>query len=176
MPRIQFTALDEAAIRQMWADGMPIKAIQECMGYSDKVFYREIKALGLPPRPGQAQPWTEAEDAILRAIEWPVHQRVVLNVLPRRTWPAIQQRAQRLGISIKSRSDKSRNHWTPAEDDVIRQNYGRVPVVDWLDQLPGRTRQCICGRARHGLKLRSNLHHSDQRRPRKSAPAEHASI
>lgn len=43
--------------------------------------------------------------------------------------------------------------WTPAEDEVIRENYGKAEVLDWMHQLPGRTRQAITNRARRRLGL-----------------------
>lgn len=68
------------------------------------------------------------------------------NVLKRRTESSIKTRAQRIGVT-------SNNYWTKEEEQVLINNYEKMPVNEILPLIPSRTKNAIIDHAKvFGLK------------------------
>jgi hypothetical protein len=88
-------------------------------------------------------PWSEAEDEILRDIYSTRSLVTQLHRLPGRTFPGARMRAKRLGLA-----DPGFNAWTPEEDEIIRRAYANgTPIKVAIRDLPGRLPRATISRA-----------------------------
>lgn len=83
--------------------------------------------------------WTVAELAIIQAHYAAMPRPQLLELLPGRTWRAVQLQASKLRIDRNGT-------WQPAEDAVLRAHYATASREDLLAQLPGRTWGALCER------------------------------
>lgn len=120
----------EAASRNLPAHTRESIVIEACKeGYRDRVKTH----------------WTDEELVALRTFypRYGPTWRGWEDILPRRTYKAIQGMASAYGIKVDS------NRWTDREDSLIRLNYPAHGFrwSAWSELLPGRTQQAIRSRA-----------------------------
>lgn len=87
---------------------------------------RRLKSRGQ----GKGDRWTEEEDILIRRWYLKKPTKWLAKKL-RRSAPAVNQRAQRLGLHDTKRL------WTPSEDAFLRKWYAEKPV-DWIAKQLGR--------------------------------------
>jgi DNA invertase Pin-like site-specific DNA recombinase len=94
--------------------------------------------------------WRAEEDSLLRML-WPSSSRqAIMAALPGRTWAAISQRAERLGIKrewVRLEAPKGRR-WTEEEEEKLRELYPAEASVDNIARKLGRSRVTVINKAR----------------------------
>jgi hypothetical protein len=135
------------ALRRLWKSDLLQDEISRRMGYSGGVIRREARLMGLPRR--NRPLFTAAEDKKIRAIIWPASRDEIQAKIPGRSWGSIHHRCLRLGIRPRLIRRPKPLEYSPAENDVIRKNYGRIPLWAVAEMLPGRSIQSIKARAQH---------------------------
>lgn len=68
------------------------------------------------------------------------------DLLPGRSYPAIQKRASRIGITRNAVS--STKQWSHHEDDKLQRVFGAKSIGEVLKLLPGRTEAALRIRAK----------------------------
>lgn len=140
--RYVLSPAERAELSRLWHAGAPVEAIADRVGICRILVYREAREAGLPPR--HHPRWTAEEDATLIRMAGSNASAAIAREIKGRSRSAISKRAAALGVQIHV----DRRYFTPAEDAIIRANYGVAPVRSWMDRLPGRTRDRIIARAR----------------------------
>jgi hypothetical protein len=88
-------------------------------------------------------PWTAAEDDILREIYRTRSLVSQMHRLPGRSFEGARMHAKRLGLA-----DPAFNSWTPDEDEILRRAYANgTPIKVALRDLPGRQPRAAIARA-----------------------------
>lgn len=127
--RRPWTPEEDAALRKACARRrrVNVEALAAALGRTPSAVQCRLRQLKLQ-RPGQ--PWTRAEDTILRAKWHEVATRVLRQHLPSRSTTAILQRAYRLGLSCADRAQGLLSLSVAAE----RSGYARPTLLRMLER------------------------------------------
>lgn len=119
-----WTPDDDDRLRNIWEPGQPWSddLLAQFPGRSKAAIQRRASHLGLT-RKTEGAPWTEEENAILRA-HYPALGQGTITHLPGRTGKAVKLQADRLGIIYTGDGAKLAGpDWSPKEDQIIRDYY-----------------------------------------------------
>lgn len=94
--------------------------------------------------------WSEEEESLILEHYATASPQEFAEMLPDRPWHEIHRRAQRLGVKRgwSDRTGTSNPHWTPEEDQVLR-DYDECVIAysEMPDALPNRSQAAIIRRA-----------------------------
>jgi hypothetical protein len=145
-PRRRWSAVEDAVVRDGYADGLTCAEIAGALGQrTPGAVSARARKLGLAT---YARRWTATEDAALARV---LGVRAVDDAARGlgRTPEALRRRARKLGIEAPAPVGLERGgeRWTADEDELLVLHAGVNPAV--LSALLGRSDQAIAGRLRH---------------------------
>jgi hypothetical protein len=175
-PRRRWTPVEDAAVRDGYAEGRSCATIADAMpGRSTAAVAARAAKLGLGD---YARSWTALDD--VRLGRFVAEGRLLSDISQAlvRTPEAVRRRCRRLGLPPPPTAParRARHRWTFHEDEVLRLHAGLSPAV--LAELLGRTDNAVTLRLR-SLGLRATREGSPHHKPpaiRGMTPGQRAAI